>query len=246
MTVPPDSARFFDERLLVMPHSYFVNDHRQRYPTLPAAPSRASLGLPEHDVVYCVFGSLPKLDAETVELWLRILQRVPRASLWMLRWPAACLPRIREYAEAAGVAWERFVFSDATEFDAHVARIPLCDVHLDPLHVSTHTVACDVLYAGVPTVTCPGPAIASRVAASIATVHGVPELVAASVREYEETAFRLGSDAAARGALRARLRVLRNTSPVFDTALWVREWERSLLLSAEAPRRHHVIVRRFG
>jgi predicted O-linked N-acetylglucosamine transferase (SPINDLY family) len=246
ITVPPHHARFFDERLLVMPGTYFVNDHRQRYTALPPPPPREALGLPAADAgqtVFCSFASLPKLDEDTVSLWLRILQRVPRSVLWLLRWPDACIPRLLEAAAEVGLDAGRFVFVNATDFTGHMARIPLCDLHLDPLHVSTHTVACDVLFAGVPTLTTPGRVIASRVAASVVSALGVPDMIAPTVAEYEQRAVRLGAAPAQLAALRQRVAAARDTAPLFATREWVLQWQAALRLAWDAPRGQHVIMR---
>jgi protein O-GlcNAc transferase len=59
--VPAECERFYDERLVTLPHCYFVNDHRQSSRDVldPAChPSRAALGLPEGRVVFANFNQV--------------------------------------------------------------------------------------------------------------------------------------------------------------------------------------------
>lgn len=53
---------------------------------------RAQYHLPEDAFVFACFNRLFKMDAETYELWLRILVAVPRSVLWLLRVRASTCP----------------------------------------------------------------------------------------------------------------------------------------------------------
>jgi protein O-GlcNAc transferase len=102
----------YSERLIYMPHSYFVNDHRQgfrekdedikRIRTL--TPEQRWLheedrrwkmrrevfpGLDDNVVIFANFNQLYKIDPNIFRVWLRILTRVPNSILWLLRFPAA-------------------------------------------------------------------------------------------------------------------------------------------------------------
>eukprot|EP00698_Gefionella_okellyi_P018485 TRINITY_DN5544_c0_g1_i2.p1 TRINITY_DN5544_c0_g1~~TRINITY_DN5544_c0_g1_i2.p1 ORF type:complete len:817 (+),score=174.51 TRINITY_DN5544_c0_g1_i2:369-2453(+) len=248
VTVPPEHATYFDEKLVVMRDSYFVTDHKQRWPQMLtgdwAAPARAELGLPDDKFVFCAFASLPKLDETTVQTWLQVLQRTPNSVLWLLRWPDACVPIVQRAAEAAGIDPQRLVFTGIASFEGHMRRIQRCDLHLDTLHVATHTVACDVLWAGLPMVVRPDATIASRVSSSIALALGVPEMVQETLADFVDKAVQLATEPQALDALRAAIRSARTEAPLFDTALWVRRWEESLRLTVDAPRGHHIIAAR--
>lgn len=54
-------------------------------------------------------------------------------------------------------------------------------------------------------------------------------MVVHSLAEYEERAVALGTDHAARAALRQQLAAARTRCPLFDTPRWVRDFERVLL-----------------
>ncbi len=57
---------------------------------------------------------------------------------------------------------------------------------LDTTACNGHTTGMDILWAGTPMLTCPGETLASRVATSQLLALGCPELVCASMQEYED------------------------------------------------------------
>jgi predicted O-linked N-acetylglucosamine transferase (SPINDLY family) len=65
-------------------------------------------------------------------------------------------------------------------------------------------------------ITCKGTTFAGRVGASLLTAARVPELITASLQEYEALALRLARDSTARTVLRRKLENERLLSPLFD------------------------------
>ena len=73
---------------------------------------------------------------------------------------------------------------------------------------------------GVPVVTCHGRAFAGRVAASLLTAAGLPDLVTTSLDDYEALALKLATDRERLQAIRRELDANRLTCPLFDTDLF--------------------------
>ena len=65
----------------------------------------------------------------------------------------------------------------------------------------------------------------SRVAASLLTAMGLPELVAVDVADYERRAIELAQQRAKLSSLREKAQVNRTTSPVFDAVRFARHLE---------------------
>ena len=115
----------------------------------------------------------------------------------------------------------------------HLARHRLADLFLDTLPCNAHTTASDALWAGLPVLTCLGNAFAGRVAASLVTAAGLPDLVANDLDEYERLALGLARDPARLAETKARLVDGRATCALFDAqgftrhleAAYVRMWE---------------------
>jgi hypothetical protein len=78
---------------------------------------------------------------------------------------------------------------------------------------------------GVPLVTRLGSAFSGRVAASLLTAAGLPDLVAGDTQAYEDLAIALARDPARLAALRRRLRDNRARAPLFDTGRYTRRIE---------------------
>jgi predicted O-linked N-acetylglucosamine transferase (SPINDLY family) len=107
----------------------------------------------------------------------------------------------------------------------HLARHRLADLFLDTLPYNAHATASDALWAGLPVLTCLGGSFAARVAGSLLTAVGLPELVTESLADYEALALKLAGDAALLGELRQKLDRHRQTHPLFDTARLCRHIE---------------------
>ncbi len=221
--VPPGSERFYDERLILLPNSYQVNDARREISSRVF--TRAELGLPEEAVVFCCFNNNYKIMPDMFARWMRILRRVEDSVLWLLEDNATAAANLRRHAAGAGVAPERLIFASRLPAPLHLARHRLADLFLDTLPCNAHTTASDALWGGLPLLTCPGESFAARVAASLLQAVGLADLIAPSLAEYEEIAVSLGRNPGLLGDLKARLARNRTTQPLFDTVRTVRHLE---------------------
>ena len=190
---------------------------------------RSRYGLPPFALLFCCFNQLYKLDPETFSAWCRILRSVPNSVLWLLRFPALAVPHINEALAKEGLAPERIVWMDVAEKAPYIARGSLADLFLDTPRCNGHTTGTDILWAGVPVLTCALESMCSRVAASLCHALDCPEMVAADMEAYVRLGVQLGNERASLLALRRKLWTQRLAAPLFDTRLWVKEWEDSLL-----------------
>ena len=222
IAVPEENADQFAESLVWMPHTYQVNDHLQ--PIAANAPSRTELGLPETGFVYACFNHVFKIEPSVFKSWMRILARVPGSVLWLYASNAAARDNLRREAESRGIDRDRIVFGETMGKPAHLARLARADLFLDTYSYNAHTSASDALWAGVPVLTRPGDAFPARVAASLVSAAGLPQLACRSEQEYEDTAVRLAGDRPQLEALRHTL-AARERLPLFDTPRFTRDLE---------------------
>lgn len=115
----------------------------------------------------------------------------------------------------------RLVFAQRLPLAEHLARHRLADLFLDTLPYNAHTRASDALWAGLPVLTCIGESFAGRVAASLLTAIGLPELITTNQGEYQQLAIGLANDKQRLNAIRQKLAINRLSSPLFNTALLV-------------------------
>jgi protein O-GlcNAc transferase len=227
ITVPIDEQAFFTEKIVHLPDCYQAND-RER-PIAERTPSRAECGLPERGFVFASFNSGLKLTPAFFDIWMRLLKTVPNSVLWLLRDNPWVEANLRREATARGVSPERLVFAPRETLADHLARNRLADLFLDTLPYNAHTTASDALWAGLPVVSCIGTTFAGRVAASLLSAVGLPELITRSLEEYEALARHLASDPARLAGIRAKLVRNRLTTPLFDTDRFRRHLEAAYL-----------------
>ncbi len=72
--IPEDHRPFFDEKVVYLPHSYQANDSKKRISARRF--SRAELGLPEGDFVFCCFNNSYKITPDVFDIWMRLLRKV--------------------------------------------------------------------------------------------------------------------------------------------------------------------------
>ncbi len=212
-TVIPD-ATFYTERVVRLPDCYQVNDAQRDVAARQV--SRAEVGLPDAGFVFCCFNNNFKITPRIFDIWMRILHAVDGSVLWLIEDSSAAAANLRREAEIRGIDPSRLVFAPRVPQEDHIARQAAADLFLDTLPYNAHTTGSDALWVGLPLLTCPGESFAARVAASLLQAIGMPELIAATLEDYEARAIALAKDTARLEAIKQKL--LRNcaTSPLFD------------------------------
>ncbi|OWK44403.1 tetratricopeptide repeat protein [Fimbriiglobus ruber] len=222
---PPEMAAGYSERLVLLPNCYLVTDREQEIATAPVR--RADYGLPESGFVFTCFNNSYKFEPGIFDVWAKILGQVPGSVLWLYSSGATVERNLRREATARGLASDRIIFAAHETKTKHLARLRLADLFLDTPVVNAHTGACDALWAGLPVLTCPGQTFASRVAASLLTNIGQPELIAATHDEYARRAVDLAQRPNELSRLREKLAANRTTWPLFDTTRVTRHLEQA-------------------
>ena len=225
---------------MYLPGCYQANDDKGR--PIARTPSRAEAGLPEKGFVFCNFNNAYKLTPESFDSWMRILKAVEGSVLWLLESAAPYAGNLRKEAEKRGVPGERLIFAPDLLPDQHLARLHLADLFLDGLPYNAHTTGSDALWAGVPLITRRGTTFPGRVAASLLTAAGLPELVTESAADFEALAIKLAGDPKALKKLRDKLAKNKTSCALFDTdrfaanieAAYRTMWER--WLAGEGPK----------
>ncbi|HVX99917.1 MAG TPA: tetratricopeptide repeat protein [Pseudorhodoplanes sp.] len=225
IVVPAQDRQHYAEKIVWMPHSYQANDAKRAISDKPM--SRAQYGLPPAGFVFCCFNSHYKIRPDVFASWMRIMSRVPDSVLWLMQGNAAALDNLRRHATVAGVDPQRLVFAPPLPVEEHLARHRLADLSLDTLPYNAHTTTSDALWAGLPVVTRAGNTFAGRVAASLLSAIGLPELITYEPQEYEDLAVALAADPGRLAAIRQQLARNRLAAPLFDTARFTRHLEQA-------------------
>ena len=233
--IPADSRQHYAEKVVWLPGCFQANDSERIRSSEAGAALRGQHGLPESGLVFCCFNNTYKINPQSFDSWMRILQAVPGSVLWLLADEEAAQANLRREALQRGVEPERLVFAKRASYAEHLARLPCADLFLDTLPFNAGTTASDALWSGVPVLTCCGEALAARMAGSLLRAMSLPELITYNMQDYEAAAIRLGSTPELLAETRARVDQQRSTSTVFDTEhfrrhveqAYVSMWERS-------------------
>lgn len=216
--IPEAHAARYAEQVVYLPQAWastpWVID--------PATPKRSDCGLPEDGMVYCCFNGIHKIEPEVFSLWMCILQQVSGSVLWLSDGgTSGSNERLRQSAEAAGIAPERLVFAERRPHAEYLASYRLADLFLDTPAYNAGATAVGALAAGLPLLTCPGEHYASRMGASLCQAVGLPELICATPDAYVELAVALGRDPQRLSALKERLQQNLPEAPLFQPQAFV-------------------------
>ena len=221
--VMPEALRpYCSEQPLYVPTCYQVSD-RQR--EIGATPTRAQYQLPEDAVVFCSFNNNFKFTEDVFATWMRILHAVPGSVLWLLADNDWARENMWRQADAAGVARERLVFAPRVAPPDYLARFQLADLMLDTFPYNAGTTASDALWMGLPILTCSGRSYISRMAGSLLTAAGLPDLITETLPDYERVAIQLGRHPARLASYKRYLAEQGRQSPLFNVPQLVRDIE---------------------
>lgn len=220
---PLEHAAHYSEKLALMPHTYQPNDKSR---VIGTRPTRAEVGLPEKDFVFCTFNQPYKITPDMLDIWCKILLEIPSSVLWILE-PRDATAKNNLIAEAQkrGLSSDRIIFAPKKSQPEHLARLTLADIALDTLPYTSHTTCSDALWVGLPLVTLIGETFPARVAAGLLKTMGLPELVAETPNAYVKTVLDLAKHPKKLAAIKKKILNNRDVSPLFDTPNFTRDLE---------------------
>jgi protein O-GlcNAc transferase len=181
---------FHSERLLRLPDCQWCYQAPLDCPEVRSPPSTRG-GV----VTFAAFSSPAKIGLRTIDLWCRLLDRLPEARLLIvgLGLGSAREEYLSRFA-SRGVAPERIDLRDFQSFRDYLAMHEEVDVMLDTFPYTGGTTTCHALWMGVPVVSLVGSSAPSRGGASLLRAIGLDELVVDTPEQYLDTACSLAGD----------------------------------------------------
>ena len=224
--IPPEEEGHYSEKVARLPHCYQPNDPKR--PRASTRPSRQQAGLPDVEFVFGALNNTFKITERMFGAWMDILTRCPDSVLWLLDHHPKTTDALQNAAQGRGVSPERLVFAPRANQADHMLRLSACDLGLDTFPYGGHTTTSDFLWAGVPVISLVGRTFASRVAGSLLTNAGLAPLAVPSLDEYIALATALFEDRKRLETLRTQLTSTGDACPLFDAALFARDFEQLL------------------
>jgi predicted O-linked N-acetylglucosamine transferase (SPINDLY family) len=229
--IPADARQHYCEKIVYLPDTYQANCREREISD--QALSRSDLGLPASGFVFCSFNTHYKITPDVFDSWLRIITRVPDSVLWLLVGNQTARLNLGKRAAQAGVDPRRLIFAASLPVAEHLNRLRSAHLFLDTFPYTAHTTASDALRMGLPIVTRSGQSFASRVAASLLKVVGVPDLITTTPQEYEALAVTLATQPEQLAAVRQRLLANLPTCALFGAERFTRAIESAYIAMYE-------------
>jgi predicted O-linked N-acetylglucosamine transferase (SPINDLY family) len=216
--IPDELSPAYSEKIIRLPDTYQVTDNKRFIS--PRQFSRSALDLPDQGLIFCCFNNSYKIGPQEFDIWMRLLSACPGSVLWLLNTNEWARANLQNEARLRGIDPGRLIFAPKLPPADHLARLRVADLFLDTFNYNAHTTANDALWAGVPVITKLGASFASRVAGSLLSALGLPELITRTEAEYEALALDLALNPNRLPALKARIAQSIPTAPLFNTALF--------------------------
>jgi len=230
--IPPSSQKYYSEKPIYLPCSYQPRDDNVL--CIPYEGSRIESGLPIDAFVFCAINNSYKISPIIFGLWMRLLLKVPNGVLWVYEANEWMKENLLEAARKSGVSQSKIIFAQKKAYEENIARLRLADLFLDTPIYNAGATASDVLWAGVPVLTLEGKSYSARMATSLLTALGIPELIVNSYEDYEAVAFELASNLEKCCALRRKLMSARASSALFKPQKYVNALEKAYKIAYDS------------
>jgi protein O-GlcNAc transferase len=220
VVVRPQEEEFYSEAIHRVPGSYLTFEVAYAVPDVAPPPCLVNK--------FITFGSLApqyKITPEVIETWREILSRVPNSRL-LIKNTVLGSAANREFVRT--FLPEQVQLEGPADHYAFLETYDRIDIALDTFPYNGGTTTTEAIWQGVPVIAFNGDRWVARTSATILEAGGLGDFVGKSVREYVESAVRLGnaSDTPQRLAeLRGGMRGKLLESPVCDTAGFARHME---------------------
>ena len=156
---------------------------------------------------------------------MRLLKKIDGSVLWLLESNEWVKRNLCREAVKRGISSDRLVFTHRVTKEKYLAQFRQADLFLDTFTYNAGATASNALWAGLPVLTKIGRSYTARMAGSLLTSLGLPELITKNELDYEELALQLGTDSERLSAIRQRLSDNRLSKPLFNTKLFTKHLE---------------------
>jgi protein O-GlcNAc transferase len=223
IVIPEAQRRFYAEKIVELPNSFQPTDRERRISAKKF--TRAEVGLPEAGFVFCCFNGNYKITPDIYDIWMRLLRRADGSVLWLPTDSPTVMENLRREAAIRDVDAKRLIFAPIVALPDYQARLGLADLFLDTSPYNAGATASDALWAGLPVLTRIGGTFVGRMAASVLSAIGLPELITTTAEAYEALAMDLAGDRQKLEAVKLKLAKNRLMTPLFDTGLYTKHLE---------------------
>lgn len=217
---PGQTDPWYSETSVRLPDTFWCYD-----PLTDETPVSALPALQKGSLTFGSFNNFCKVNDQVLDLWSRVLMRIPRSRLMLLAPLGSSRERLSAHFQASGISADRLEFCAPRPRREYLELYNHVDIGLDTFPYNGHTTSLDSYWMGVPVISLVGPTVVGRAGASQLQNLGLPELIATSREQFVEIAVRLANDLHHLSTLRATLRPRLKASPLMDALRFARNIE---------------------
>ena len=231
VVIPKEDQKFYSEKIIYLPNSYFINSHQvlKIGEAIKDHSSLEKLGIPNDAFIFCCFNNSYKINPEMFSSWIRILKQVDNSVLWLVVKNDGTRINLIKEAKASGLNDDRLIFTKYSSFNDYLSWFQYPDLFLDTFPYTSHTVATDALWMGLPIITKIGNSFVSGVCSSFLKSLNLEELIVESMKDYESLAIDLALNKMRLFQIREKLHKNKISNQLFDSGFFTKNLESILL-----------------
>jgi predicted O-linked N-acetylglucosamine transferase (SPINDLY family) len=212
---PPGCEALYSERIWRLPSA-------AAWSPVPDCPDPGPPpALARGHVRFASFNNWAKVSDAVLDVWARILERVPDADLLVVAAGGdtdAGRAAVRAKFAARGISASRILVEGTKPLNQFLGLVAGVDIALDPFPYSGGTTTLHTLWMAVPVIGLSTGRETGRVAEGLLGSVGLADLCTRSVDEYVDAAVGLAADGRRRADLRAGLRARMRAGPSMNGA----------------------------
>ncbi|MBG9388251.1 tetratricopeptide repeat protein [Caenimonas aquaedulcis] len=225
-SIAPGEETHYTERIGLLPRTRLCFRPPGDAPPVAALPALAN-----GHITFGSFQNLGKIGDAVLAAWSRAMRAVPGSHLRLQNGQlgdAGAREQLMRRLRAAGIDDGRVAMHGRTSRLAYLRAHSKVDMILDTFPYPGGTTTCEALWMGVPTLTLAGDRMLSRQGASLLHAAGLDGWIAKDEGDYLQKAQAFCSDIHALAKLRGGLRERVAGTPLFDAALFARDFTQAL------------------
>lgn len=230
--VDSESPRYYTERPVILPNSFWCFDPMEEIPIRTEPPSTQN-----GYITFACIGNIAKTNMRILTAWSTILQRVPNSRLVVRSISFSDPAAQNEFSmqlQSANIDPDRVDLHGPVSAKDYFASYNDVDIVLDTYPFNGGTTSCFAAYMGVPIVTWAGHSLISRMGQSILGNLGLSDWVTFDEPSYVDRAVTGAQDIPFLQRFRLEGREIFQRSALGNGAIFAREFETCCLSALEA------------
>lgn len=217
---PSDQDEFYTEQLCRLPNCFLTYRPDENSPDVSDPPF-----FKNEYITFGSFNNLAKISNRVIDVWCRILEKLPNSRL-LVKNPSltdlATRERYLEKFQQSGINKERInlIGHTPTRYE-HLSLYGDIDIALDTFPYNGTTTTCEALWMGVPVIVLSGECHAARVGGSLLSAVNRREWVTDTDAEYINKAIELAKDSNQLMSYRNKQRDQMKASALLDSNSFV-------------------------